>query len=132
MQGDIHVCSTVFNVRGWLSNELKNKLLDKLIEILDDLRFMYLDEFHIGPKIEDMITFLSSSPELARRKYTLQVFNLCCSCLGHVAPNLLFVTLVRKNEDVDLSDTIESLQIYLLRSGGEQKDMEVRIQFVLC
>ena len=49
----------IFCVRGWLANELKNVLMDDYLEDIDDLRFVYLDQLHIGPKIEDMVTFLS-------------------------------------------------------------------------
>ena len=55
-----------FCVRGWLAKELKNIHMDDYMEFVDDICFVYLDELHIGPKIEDMITFLSSSPELAK------------------------------------------------------------------
>ena len=69
-----------FCVRGWLVKELRNIHMDDYMEFVDDIRFVYLDELHIGPKIEDMITFLSSSPELAKREYTFRVFKLCCLC----------------------------------------------------
>ena len=41
---------------------------------IDVIRLVYLDELHIGPKIEDMITLLSSSPELAKREHMSRVF----------------------------------------------------------
>ena len=82
-----------FCVRGRLGKELKN--VDKIdyMEIVGDTRFVYLDEVHIGPKIEDMVAFLSSSPELAKREHASYVFNLCCLCLGHVVPKLHSVTV---------------------------------------
>ena len=70
-----------------------------------------------------MITFLSSSPELAKREQTSHVFKLRCLCLGHVVPNLPSVALDspgRSTAGVDLSDTIEPLQSYLLGSSAEQ------------
>ena len=54
--------------------------MDDYLELIDDLRFVFLDELHIGPKIEDMVTFLSSDPELSNRDYTSYVFKLCCLC----------------------------------------------------
>ena len=57
-----------FCVRGWLAKELKNVHMDDYLEFSDDLWFVYLDEIHIGLKIEDMATFLSSSPELSKRE----------------------------------------------------------------
>ena len=54
-----------FCVRGWLAKELKNVHMDDYLEFIHELRFVYLDELLIGPKIEDMVTFLSSSPELS-------------------------------------------------------------------
>ena len=93
------------------------------MEFIDDIRFVYLDELHIGPKIEDMIIFLSSSPELAKREQTAHVFKLCCFCLGHVVPKLPSVTLgcpSKSAAEVDLSDNIEPLQSYLLSSSAEK------------
>ena len=97
--------------------------MDDFREFIDDIRFVYLDELHIGPKTEDMITFLSSSPELAKRERTSHVFKLCCLCLGHVVPKLPAVTLGspgKSASDVDLSDIVEPLQSYLLGSSAEQ------------
>ena len=48
----------IFCVRGWLVKELKNIHMDDYMDFVDDLQFVYLDEPHIGPKIEDMVTFL--------------------------------------------------------------------------
>ena len=75
-----------FCVRGWLAKELKNENvhMDDYLEFIDDLRFVYLDKLHIGLKIGDMVTFLSSSPELSKREYTSYVFKLCCLCLHNV------------------------------------------------
>ena len=112
-----------FCVRGWLAKELKNVHMDDYLEFIDDLRFVYLDELHIGSKIEDMATFLSLSPELSKREYTSYVFKLCCLCLGHVVPELLSVSLGSPNRSVtavDLADVIEPLQSYLLSSSLEQ------------
>ena len=112
-----------FCVRGWLAKELKNIHMDDYMEFIDDIRFVCLDELHIGPKIEDMITFLSSSPELAKREHTSHVFKLRCMCLGHVVPKLPSVTLgcpSRSAAKTDFSDIIEPLQIYLQSSGAGQ------------
>ena len=112
-----------FCVRGWLAKEIKNFHLEEYMEFIDDIRFVYLDELHIGPKIEDMITFLSSSPELAKREYTFRAFKLCCLCLGHVVPKLPSVALGSASKgaaEVDLSEVIEPLQSYLLSSSAEQ------------
>ena len=111
-----------FCVHGWLANELKNLQMDDYLEFIDDLRFVYLDELHIGPKIEDMVTFLSSSQELSKREGTSYVFNLCCLCLGHVLLELPIVSLGSPNrgdEGVDLADVIEPPQSYLLSNSLE-------------
>ena len=113
-----------FCVRGWLAGEVINIHMDDYMEIIDDIRFVCLDELHIGPAIEDRITLLSSKPELAKRKQTAHVFKLCCLCLGHVVPKLPSVSLGspgKSTAEVDLSDVIEPLQSYLLGSSGEQK-----------
>ena len=90
------------------------------MEFIDNIQFLYLDSLDIGPTIEDMITFLSSSPELAKRE---QTFKLCCLCLGHVVPKLPSVSLGslgKSTAEVDFSDIIEPLQSYLLGSSAEQ------------
>ena len=112
-----------FCVRGWLAKELKKVHMDDYLEFFDDLRFVYLDDLHIGSKIEDMVTFLSLSPELSKREYTSYVFKLCCLCLGHVVPELPSVSLGSPNRSVagvDLADVIDPLQSYLLSSNLEQ------------
>ena len=70
------------------------------------------------------MTFLSSSPELAKREYMFRVFQLCCLCLGQVVPKMPSVTLgcpSTSAADTDLSHTIEPLQSYLLGSNVEQE-----------
>ena len=75
-----------FSSRGWVAWELRNVHIDDYIELVDDVRHVYLDELGVGPCVEDMVSFLSSCPELSRRGYTWDVFKLSCLCLGHVAP----------------------------------------------
>ena len=127
-------CSRLFHsfcVRGWLAKELKNIHLDDYMEFKDVFRFFYLDELHNGPKIEDMLIFLSSSPELAKQEQTAHVFKLCCLCFGHVVPKLPSVTLRCRSKSaavVDLSDIIEPLQSYLLSSSAE-RSLPMQSQF---
>ena len=86
--------------------------MDNYLEFIDDLRFVYLNERQIGPKIEDMVTFLSLSPELSKWEYTSYVFKLCCLCLGHIVPELTNVPLGspdRTGDVIDLEDVIEPL-----------------------
>ena len=106
-----------FSSRGWLAKEFKNVQMDDYVEFVDDLRHVYLDNVISGPVIDDMVIFLTNCPELARREYTLHVFNLCCLCLGHICPALQFIGLnypMSGLENVDLSSVIEPLQSYLL------------------
>ena len=89
--------------------------MDDYMEFIDDIRFVYLDDMHICPKIEDIPNFLPSSPEFAKREQTAHVFKLCCLCLGHVLPKLPSGTLgcpSKSAAGVDLSDIIEPLQSY--------------------
>ena len=112
-----------FRVRGWLPKEQKNVHMDDYLEFIDDLRFVYLDELHIGPKIEDMVTFMSLRPKLSKREYTSYVFKLCCLCLGQIVqelPNLSLGSPNRSNARVDFADVIEPLQSYLMSSSSEQ------------
>ena len=112
-----------FCVRGWLAKELKNVHMDYYLEFIEDLRFVYLDELHIGPKVNDMVTFLSSIPKLSKREYTSYVFKLCCLCLGHIVPELPNVSMgspSRSRSAIDLAGVIEPLQWYLLTCSADQ------------
>ena len=94
-----------------------------------------MDQLHIGPKIEDMVTFLSSSPELANRQHTSYVFKFCCLCLWHVAPEVPFDILGcpgKSTTEVDLSDIIEPLQSYLLSRSAEQNNFTSAKSFSSC
>ena len=109
-----------FSSRGWVARELRNVHIDDYVEFVDDVRHVYLDELGIGPAVEDMISFLSSCPELSRREYTWSMFKLCCLCLGHVSPKLPDVSLGPSKvgvTSVDLSSVIQPIQGYLL--GGD-------------
>ena len=76
----------------------------------------------VGPDVEDMVSFLSSCPKLARRRYTWDLFKLCCLCLGHVSPKMPDVSLGSSKvgfTSVDLSSLIEPIQGYLLNGDSE-------------
>ena len=112
-----------FCVRGWLAKELKNVQMDDYLEFIADFRFVYLDDLHIDSKIENVVKFLSSSPELSKREFTSYVFKLCCLCLGHIVPELQNVSLGspdRSSTAIDLADVIQPLQSYLLTCSAEQ------------
>ena len=111
-----------FSSRGLVARELRNVHIDDYIEFIDDVRHVYLDELGVGPNVEDMVAFLSSCPELSRRRYTWDLFKLSCLCLGHVAPKLPHVSLGTNKvavTNVDLSSIVEPLQWYLLSSDAE-------------
>ena len=57
-----------FNSRGWVARELRNVHIDDYVEFLDEVRHVYLDELGVGPDVEDLVSFLSSCPELSRRE----------------------------------------------------------------
>ena len=93
-----------------------------ITEFIDDVRHVYLDEVGAGPDVEDMVSSLSACPELSRREYTWGLFNMCCLCLGHVAPKLPDVSLGSSKVGVtrvDLSSVIEPIQGYLLSGDAE-------------
>ena len=111
-----------FSSRGWVARELWNVHIDDYIEFLDDVRHVYLDELGVGPDVGDMVSFLSSCPELSRREYTWDLFKLCCLCLGHVALKLPDVSLGSGKVGVTsvyLSFVIEPIQEYLLSGHSE-------------
>ena len=112
-----------FSSRGWVARELHNVHIDDYIEFIEDARHVYLDELGVGPDVEDMVSFLSSCPELSRREYTWNLFELCCLCLGDVAPKLPVVSLGSGKigvTSVDLSSVIEPIQGYLLSGDSEE------------
>ena len=82
-----------------------------------------MDELHIDPMIEDMVTFLSSIPELSKQAFTSYVFKLCCLCFGHFVPELPNVSLGlpdRISTAIDLADVIEPLKSHLLMCNADQ------------
>ena len=96
--------------------------MDDYVEFVHDVRHICLDQSGTGPAFEDMVFFLSVCPELARREYTLHVFDFCCLCLGHTVPNMPRVELGTGQigtANVDLSCIIEPIQGYLLSSDSE-------------
>ena len=111
-----------FSSRGWVARELRNVHIDDYVEFIDDERHVYLDELGVGPDVEDMVSFLSSCPELSWREYTWDLFKLCCLCLGHVAPKLPDVSLGSSKvgvTSVDLLSVVEPIQGYLLNGDTE-------------
>ena len=111
-----------FGSRGWVARELRDVYIDDYIEFIDDVRHVYLDELSVGPDVEDMVSFLSSCPELSRKDSTWDLVNLCCVCLGHVAPELPDVSLGSSKVGltiVDLSSLIRPIQGYLLSGDSE-------------
>ena len=111
-----------FSSRGWVAREMRNVHIDDYIEFVDDVRHVYLDELGVGPDVEDMVSFLSSCPELSRRRYTWDLFKLSCLCLGHVTPKLPDVSLGSSTvgvTSVDLSAFLKPLQGYLLSSDAK-------------
>ena len=104
--------SQSFCVRGWLSEEFKNILLDDYIDFIDHWWFVYLDDLHIGQEIQGMVMFWSSTPKSAQRRYISYVFKLCCLCSGHMLVKLPAVTLGSFDKNavgVDLSEVIQPL-----------------------
>ena len=111
-----------FSSRGWVARDLQNVHIDDYVEFIDDVRHVYLDELGVGPDVEDMVSFLSSFPQLSRRKCTWDLFKLCCLCLGHVAPKIPDVSLGSSKvgvTSVDLLSVVEPIQGYLLNGDAE-------------
>ena len=111
-----------FSSRGWVARELRNVHIDDYVEFIDDVTHVYLDELGVGPDVKDMVSFLSSCPELSRRGYTWDLFKLCCLCLGHVAPKLPDVSLGSSKvgvTSVDLLSVVEPIQGYLVNGDAE-------------
>ena len=111
-----------FSLEGWVARELRNVHIDDYVGFIDDVRHVYLDELGVGPDVADMVSFLSSCPELSRREYTWYLFKLWCLCLGHVSHDLPDVLLGSSKvgvTSVDLYSVIEPIQGYLLSGDSE-------------
>ena len=111
-----------FSSRGWVARELRNVHTDDYVEIIDDVRIVYLDELGVGPDVEGLVSFPPSCPDLSRKECTCDLFKLCCLCFGHVYPNLPDVSLESNKvgvTSVDLSSVIEPIQGYLLSGDSE-------------
>ena len=110
-----------FSSRGWVARELRRVHIDDYVEFIDDVRHVCLNELGVGSDVEDMVSFLSSCPELSRREYTWDIFKLCRFCLGHVSHKLPDDSLGSSKvgvTNVDLSSVIEPIQEYLLNSDS--------------
>ena len=102
--------------RVWLAKDLENVHMDDCVEFFEDLRHVYLDKVINGPMVDYMVTFPANSPELTRREYTIQVFMLCCLCLGRIClflPTMGLNYPMRGVENANLSSANEPLQGYL-------------------
>ena len=103
--------------RCWIGQELQNVPMDDHVEFENHIRRANLDEFVVGPAVENTTSFLSACPKLSKKEYIWNYFKLCCPCLGHVAPKLPHMLLGSSKvgtTDVDLSCVIEPIQRYLL------------------
>ena len=113
-----------FSSRGCVARDSRNVYMDDYVEFVNDVRHVYLDEVGARPAVEEMVSFLSSCPELSRSEYTWDIFKLCCLCLGHVASKLPDVSLGSCKvgvTSVDLSSVTEPIQGYLLSCVSEGK-----------
>ena len=100
--------------------------MDDSVSFLDEVRHHYPDEFGAGPAIEEVISFLSASLELARREYTWHVFKICrfCSCNLDVLsklPDVSLGSITLGATNADLSCIFETIQEYLLSCHSEGK-----------
>ena len=123
-----------FSSRGWVARELQNVHIDDYVEFIDDVRHVFLDELGVGLDVEEMVSFLSSCPEMSRREYTWDLFKLYCLCLGHVAPKLPDVSLGSSKVGVtrvDLSSVKEPTQGNLLSGDAEGNFFRSWVYFVL-
>ena len=82
----------IFSSRGWVGQELQNVHMDDYVEFGNDIRLVNLDEFVVGPAVENTASFLSACPEISKKEYIWNFFKLCCPCLGHVAPKLPYMS----------------------------------------
>ena len=77
----------IFSSRGWVARELRNVHIDDYIDLIDDVRHVYLDELGVAPDVEDMVSFFSSCPELSERERVyLGLFQIVLSLLGPCFP----------------------------------------------
>ena len=102
-----------FRSRSWIAQELRNSHIDDYFQFVGNVRHVYLNEMGVALAVEDMISFFSACRELSRREYTWNLFNLCCLCLGHVAPKMPHVSLGSSKVGVtgdDLSCVVDPIE----------------------
>ena len=58
------------------------------MDLVDELRYTYIDGADHGPTVGDMVTFLCGCPELCQKEKTLTMFRLCCLCNNRFPPDL--------------------------------------------
>ena len=61
---------------------MQRSFKDCYVEFVDDLRYVYIVDSGRGPSVENMMAFLSRSPELEQRRHTKTPFEMCCLCLS--------------------------------------------------
>ena len=84
-----------FSSPVWVARELRNIHIDDYVVFIDDVRHVYLDELGVGPDVEDMVSFLSSCPELGVEGI-LGIYSNCVVCVWVMLPrNCLMFRLGR-------------------------------------
>ena len=93
-------CGCVFNsfsASGWLARELKTLHSQEFIDLVDDLRYTYIDDDSHSPAVGDMVTFICGCPEMCSKEKKLTMFRLSCLRIGQfppVLPSVLYLVLL--------------------------------------
>ena len=106
-----------FGDTNWVSEDMQSTFKDCYVELVDELRYVYVNDSGRGPEVEHRITFLSRCRELERRRHTKKLVELCCLCLSHSTINIPHAVLGSASRNVvapELSCVNLPLQYYLL------------------
>ena len=72
-----------FSVRRWVTEGLCRVHMEEYLQLIDDVRFAYVDEGGVDPELSNMISFLPLCPELVRKTRIMTMFRPCSLCLDH-------------------------------------------------
>ena len=63
-----------FSVRRWVTKGLHTVHLEKYLQLIDYVRFAYVDEGDVEPEPSDRTSFLSKCPEFVRKTRIMTMF----------------------------------------------------------
>ena len=111
-----------FSVRRWVATGLCTAHTEEYQQLIDDVRFAYVDYVSVEPEPRDLISFLPDHLELVRKTRIKTMFHPSSLCLDHRKLDLPEVR-IGSSASVDdgpvFSETVKPVQNYLLSSNPQ-------------